>query len=310
VAPLARRAQGGLTRLSRHRRRAPREARYGDAAPAPRPGGAPVRPAKSEREQTLPRRNEAEAARWLYGRHAVAAALANPARRIRRIAALSESRDWLAGSVNGAKARTPQGLVVATLPRSEFEALLPEGAVHQGVALLADALPEPAIEDITEAQGAAGSAVVLLLDRVTDPHNIGAILRSAAAFGAAAVVIPEHGAPEVTGVLAKAASGALEHVPFLRVVNLVRTMETLKEAGFWCIGLDEEAEKTLAELAPSGRVALVLGSEGGGLRRLVRERCDLLAKLPTQGAIASLNVSNAAAVALYELVRKGPEKAG
>jgi 23S rRNA (guanosine2251-2'-O)-methyltransferase len=192
------------------------------------------------------------------------------------------------------------------LTRDEFELLLPEGAVHQGVALLADPLEEPSVEELAAVGADRETRVVLCLDRITDPHNVGAILRSAAAFGAEAVIMPEHGAPEVTGVLAKAASGALEHIAFLRVVNLVRAMESLKKAGFWCVGLDETGERSLAELAPSGRVALVLGSEGGGLRRLVRERCDLLARLPTRGAILSLNVSNAAAVALSELVRAAP----
>jgi 23S rRNA (guanosine2251-2'-O)-methyltransferase len=128
-------------------------------------------------------------------------------------------------------------------------------------------------------------------------------LRSAAVFGADAVVVPEYGAPEVTGVLAKAASGAVEHVPLVRVVNLARAMDALKEAAFWCVGLDESAERSLAEAAPKGRIALALGAEGAGLRRLTRERCDLLARLPARGAIKSLNVSNAAAVALYELTR-------
>jgi 23S rRNA (guanosine2251-2'-O)-methyltransferase len=219
---------------------------------------------------------------------------------------MPETRDWLAATASRAAARLPAGGEIAVLTRDEFELLLPEGAVHQGVALLADPLEEPSVEELAAVGADRETRVVLCLDRITDPHNVGAILRSAAAFGAEAVIMPEHGAPEVTGVLAKAASGALEHIAFLRVVNLVRAMESLKKAGFWCVGLDETGERSLAELAPSGRVALVLGSEGGGLRRLVRERCDLLARLPTRGAILSLNVSNAAAVALYELVRAAP----
>ncbi len=151
---------------------------------------------------------------------------------------------------------------------------------------------------------ASGRAVILLLDQIEDPHNVGAILRSAAAFGALAVVATTHGAAPVGGALAKAASGALETVPFVRVVNLARTLDRLKETGFWIVGLDETAGEELGALDPGERVALVLGSEGHGLRRLVCERCDYLARLPTLAAQPSLNVSNAAAVALYELSRQ------
>jgi 23S rRNA (guanosine2251-2'-O)-methyltransferase len=225
---------------------------------------------------------------------------ANPKRRIRRLVAVGDALEWLEGKRADAVARLPQA---ETLDRAALQALLPDGAVHQGVALLSEPLPVPALEDMIAEAGE--SAFVVLLDRVSDPHNVGAVLRSAAVFGVSAVVVPEYGAPEITGVLAKAASGAVEHVPLVRVVNLARAMDALKEAGFWCVGLDEEAERSLVGAAPKGRVALVLGAEGAGLRRLTRERCDLLARLPARGAIKSLNVSNAAAVALYELTRDG-----
>jgi 23S rRNA (guanosine2251-2'-O)-methyltransferase len=224
--------------------------------------------------------------------------LANPGRRVRRLVAVPDARDWVEAKRAEAAARVPP---TETLDRAALEALLPEGAVHQGVALLSEPLREPALEDVIAEAGER--ALVVLLDRVSDPHNVGAVLRSAAVFGADAVVVPEYGAPEVTGVLAKAASGAVEHVPLVRVVNLARAMDALKEAAFWCVGLDESAERSLAEAAPKGRIALALGAEGAGLRRLTRERCDLLARLPARGAIKSLNVSNAAAVALYELTR-------
>jgi 23S rRNA (guanosine2251-2'-O)-methyltransferase len=190
------------------------------------------------------------------------------------------------------------------LDRAALDALLPEGAVHQGWALQAEPLEPADLDDVLRAaEVTPGRSVVLVLDRVSDPHNVGAILRSAAAFGAAAVVLPEHGAPAQTGALAKAASGGLERVKLVRAVNLARTLDQLKAAGYWCCGLDENAGAPLAGLDLGPRVALVLGAEGGGLRRLVRERCDYQARLPTRADLPSLNVSNAAAIALYELAR-------
>ncbi len=156
------------------------------------------------------------------------------------------------------------------------------------------------MEDVLRAGPASGRCIIVVLDQLSDPQNIGAVMRSAAAFGALAVVISAHGAPAKTGALAKAASGALENMPLVRVVNLARALDRLKGAGFWVCGLDETAPQPLAQLDAGERVAIVLGSEGGGIRRLVRERCDFSARLPTRPAQPTLNVSNAAAVALYE----------
>lgn len=220
---------------------------------------------------------------------------------MRRLVGLPESAAELRQMAAAAAASLPPG-APEILDRTQFAMLLPGDAVHQGMALAAEPLPARDLDDVLDGMAdAAPPHVVVLLDQVTDPHNVGAILRSAAAFAARAVVITEHGAPPVTGALAKAASGALEAVPLIRVTNLARTLDRLKEAGFWCLGLDETAEKSIAEIDAGARIALVLGAEGVGLRRLTRERCDFIARLPTRGALSSLNVSNAAAIALYAL---------
>ncbi len=187
-----------------------------------------------------------------------------------------------------------------------MESLLPPSAVHQGLAVLAQPLGETAIEDIVRDCIEKSDAAVVILDQATDPRNIGAVMRSAAAFGAAAVVVQDRNAPAITGALCKAASGAVERVPFVRVVNLARAIGMLKDGGFWAAGLDPIAGRNLAEADLSGRVALVLGAEGHGLRRLTRDTCDELVKIPVAGGTDSLNLSNAAAVALYELARRRP----
>jgi 23S rRNA (guanosine2251-2'-O)-methyltransferase len=231
-------------------------------------------------------------AAWLYGWHAVRAALANPARRCLRLVVAHEGGRQALPSLRGLKPEV--------VCRAELDRLLP-GAVHQGVALLAEPLPEVALEEVLSKE--AGGPVVVL-DQVTDPQNIGAVVRSAAAFGAVCVILQERHAPAATGALAKAASGALEAVPLVREVNLARALERLKEHGYWCLGLDPEAPEALQRAKPQGRpVALILGAEGKGLRPLVARHCDGLARLPIRASVESLNVSNAAAVALYELAR-------
>jgi 23S rRNA (guanosine2251-2'-O)-methyltransferase len=262
----------------------------------PKTGADPSRsPQPADRAPASPRTSS----QWIYGRHAVAAALANPARRIRRAVALRDSAEQLASLLDDARAASrPEQPEI--LERRALDALLPQGAVHQGVALEAESLAAIDLEAVLAAlTPTPAPQIVVLLDQVTDPHNVGAILRSSAAFAAAAVIVPEHGGPPITGALAKAASGALEAVPFLRVTNLARCLDRLKEAGFWCVGLDSEAPQELGALDLPARIALVLGAEGAGLRRLVREHCDFLARLPTRGELTSLNVSNAAAIALY-----------
>jgi 23S rRNA (guanosine2251-2'-O)-methyltransferase len=245
-------------------------------------------------------------AHWLYGRHTVTAALANPERRWRRLVVLAgqeaEARSLLAAAAAKQSSQADPSLEV--LRREAFTALLPAGAVHQGFALEVEPLLKVSLDDfLREAKTVRARCVVLALDQVSDPQNIGAVLRSAAAFGGRAVVIATHGAPAITGALAKAASGAIDRVPLVRVVNLARSLAQLKAAGFWICGLDETADQRLAALDLGPRVVLVLGSEGSGLRRLVREQCDHLARLPTSALQPTLNVSNAAAVALYEFAR-------
>lgn len=248
----------------------------------------------------------AHAANWLYGVHTALAALANPARRCTRI--LVSDPD-LADRI--AATGTPeQQAVVEKVSREALDAALPDGAVHQGIAVLAAALAPVPMEDICDRISGQPPtsekwARLIVLDQVTDPHNIGAIVRTAAAFEASAVVVQDRHTPPVTGVLAKAASGGLEHCPIVRVTNLARALESLKRAGVWCIGLDSAEAQPLRAAKVAGPIALVLGAEGEGLRRLTRENCDALACIPHSGPLASLNVSNAAAIALYEISQPG-----
>lgn len=253
------------------------------------------------RAQTAAGRTPRPTGLWLYGSHAVVAALANARRHCRRLLVTEEAGRQLADTLTAlAERRLP---VAEPVVRAELDALLPPGAVHQGMALQVEPLTAVTIEDVAGEAKRRERAVVVVLDQVTDPHNVGAVLRSAAAFGALAVIVPDRHAPEETGALAKAASGALERMPLVRVVNVVRALGDLKAAGFWVAGLAADGPQTLAGAGLSGKVALVLGSEGDGLRRLTREHCDLMVRLPMSGDVESLNVSNAAAVSLYELAR-------
>jgi len=241
---------------------------------------------------------------YLYGLHAVAAALLNPARECRRLIVTPAGLEALEGTLHRARAEGLARPQPNTVGRPELEKLLPSGAVHQGAALEVAPLEEIDLEDLLRLPEDERPGAVVVLDQVTDPHNVGAILRSAAAFGAGAVIVTERHAPETTGTLAKSASGAVDVIPLIRVTNLARTLGDLQKAGYWCVGLDETGKRALPELDLTGRVAIVLGAEGTGLRRLTAERCDELARLPTGGPIATLNVSNAAAVTLYEWARK------
>jgi len=242
---------------------------------------------------------------WLYGIHPVLAALANPRRRAVRVLMTADAEASIGARLEVLGQSNPSGLPTPEIVSREIiDRSLPRGAVHQGVAAQVQGLDDTDIEDICRATEGLDNARVIILDQVTDPHNVGAVIRSAAAFNAAAVILPERNSPGDGGVLAKSASGALERVALVRVVNLARTLQRLKQAGFWCVGLDGDAQTPINEADLSGRVALVLGAEGEGLRRLTREHCDLMVRIPINRGMDSLNVSNAAAIALYELARR------
>ncbi len=308
---------------------------------------APERPIKRESER---RKASTADGLWFYGSHAVLAALANPRRGCRRLLVTREAARQHGETLQNLLRARQAPLTAESAQRAQLESLLPEGAVHQGLALRVEPLPALALEDLLDRladggdrpndggpndggqddgnqddgqqPGSAGRQVIVALDQVTDPRNVGAILRSAAAFGALAVIAPARHTAPASGALAKAASGALEALPYIEVSNLVRALAKLKAAGFWCLGLAGEAGPTLAQadtgadpragksvgkrvdrMAKAGApLVLVLGAEGKGLRRLTRENCDALARLPTRDPIASLNVSNAAAVALYQVL--------
>jgi 23S rRNA (guanosine2251-2'-O)-methyltransferase len=224
----------------------------------------------------------------LWGKHAVAAALDNPDRKILRAWATREAAQFM---------QFPKEVAVTLADVADLGRLVPHDAPHQGVVIEVEPLEDAWLDELLTA--ANEKAVILVLDQVTDPHNVGAILRSAAAFGAVGIVTQDRHSPPESGVVAKAASGALERLPWVRVVNLARALEEIGEAGFWRIGLAGDADMDLKDALGPQRVALVLGAEGPGMRQNTREHCDQLARLPISDAVESLNVSNAAAVALY-----------
>ncbi|MDB5722608.1 MAG: rlmB [Alphaproteobacteria bacterium] len=229
----------------------------------------------------------------LWGRHALTAALANPERRITRIFVTHDAAEEF---------DIPATIPITYADAADLGRLVPGDAPHQGIVADVERLPDILLADLLDA--AEDHRPLLVLDQVTDPHNVGAILRSAAAFDALGIVTQDRHAPPESGALAKAASGALETVPWVRVVNLARALDEIAEAGFWRIGLSGEADDTLEAALGPARVALVLGAEGEGMRQNTEAHCDALAKLPISGRVESLNVSNAAAIALYAAATK------
>jgi 23S rRNA (guanosine2251-2'-O)-methyltransferase len=233
---------------------------------------------------------------YLYGKHAALAAIANPMRKIKRVMVSKNTQAECARELSALKH-------IAVVDAAKIDALLPKDAVHQGICVECEPLEQPSLQEWLQQPTTNNQQPVLLLDQVSDPHNVGAILRSAAAFGIGAVVTLERNAAQETGTLAKSASGALEVVPLISVGNLAQAIELLKKAGYWVYGLDGEAKQTIGQVKFDAKTALILGAEGRGLRRLTAERCDMLVKIPMSGHMESLNVSNAAAVAMYEMFR-------
>lgn len=234
---------------------------------------------------------------WLFGRHAVLAALENPMRKIKRLIVVNKSQDQYQPALTeihlNHRALHPEIVTI-----EQFEKLLPPDSVHQGIALLTAPLPDNHLEDVCGILHDRKN-LVLVMDQVTDPHNVGAIIRSAAAFGAKAIVTTDRHAPPESGALAKSASGALETLPWVRVTNLSRALDQLADMGYWRVGLDGYADQDIRDADFGDNIVLVLGAEGKGIRKGTADHCDGLVKLPISRTVESLNVSNAAAVALY-----------
>jgi 23S rRNA (guanosine2251-2'-O)-methyltransferase len=273
----------------------PRGPRAPDAR-KPRPWPRKAERAHPPRGRERPPRNFDDDTVILYGWHTVKAALENPARRSRKLYATENAARRLAEDAVPLEV-TPE----LVRPDAIAHRLGPD-AVHNGLLAEADPLPAPELEEL-EAQGIV-QGIVLVLDQITDPHNVGAILRTAAGFAVTAVVTTARHSPEATGVLAKSASGALEYVPIVTVQNLARALEALRERGYLLVGLDSTGDTDLGDAALRAPLALVLGAEGKGLRQLTRATCDVVARLDLPGKIKSLNVSNAAALALYVASKK------
>jgi 23S rRNA (guanosine2251-2'-O)-methyltransferase len=240
----------------------------------------------------------------LFGFHAVREAWLNPERKIHALY-IDDLREFepVLQEAQARGLKRPQPIIT---DKMKIDQMTPKGSVHQGIALACAPLEEFFVQDMIIAAGDKSHVTLVMLDQVTDPHNVGAIMRSASAFGASGVIMQKKHAPEIDGLLAKSACGAVEHLPVAYETNLSRAIEELKEGGFFVYGFDEHTNKDVSQIKPGGKSVLVFGSEGDGIRRLIKEHCDELLKLPTQGPIQSLNVSNAAAIALFALAPKKP----
>lgn len=271
--------------------------RSGDASAGPKPGGWNPNPPAKAFSSAAPRpgRGKVDADGFLWGRHPVLAALANPARK--GMGRLLATADRAAEIEREAAVHAHK---IEVMDAQTLERMLPAGAVHQGLAFKVQPLEGVALEDLAE----PAEGIIVMLDQLTDPQNVGAIFRSALAFGARGIVVQDRHSPVLAGALAKAAAGATERLPCARVTNLSRALERLADLGWRAVGLDGASDELLENALDHRPTVLVMGSEGDGIRRLVAEHCDVLAKIPMPGGFESLNVSNAAAVALYEATRK------
>lgn len=251
---------------------------------------------KKFHKQTTPTQDNKNQPLIIYGRHAVLSALKNPKRRIQKLLITAENRAEIE--------KISPSIPFTIIDKKDFNKILSEDAVHQGFALYCARLESYDIADLVEMAEAKQRCCILILDQVTDPQNIGAIIRSCAAFNTLGLIVQDKNSPLESGAMDKAAAGTIEFVPIARVTNLSRAIETLKENGFWVMGMDGYAETTIDKINKDGKIAIVMGSEGKGMRRLVQENCDSSVKLPISPNVESLNVSTAAAITLYELSKK------
>jgi len=245
----------------------------------------------------------------LWGNHAVTAALANSDRKIYEIF-FTESKQKNIQKLINSRLSVSEGCKIKlnAISSRDLTSLLPDHSVHQGLAAIVGELDNGGLDLLINRTYSSRYSFVVVLDQVTDPHNLGAVIRSAAAFSVDAIIVHDRSTPQLDGALGKAASGALEHIPIIRTKNIARTIDKLKKSEFWCIGLSDDSDNDLSSLGVHTRTAVVLGAEGEGLRRLTRESCDILARLPTSLNFPTLNISNAASITFYEIRKHLPSK--
>ncbi|MBL4836695.1 MAG: 23S rRNA (guanosine(2251)-2'-O)-methyltransferase RlmB [Kordiimonadaceae bacterium] len=275
--------------------RAPRRNRESANANAPSSSHAPRSSAPQGMEQAHALTPTSRNSYFLFGRNSVQAALANKSRECVRL--IGTEKSLADCPLPERRSKLP---IETHKHTGHIAASVPEGSPHQGILLEVRPLPGLDLQDLEP--NPQGKNIILMLDQVTDPHNVGACMRSAAAFGARALITQDRNSPDEGGVLARSAAGALEILPWLKVANLAQALDTLRHMGYWHVGLDGNTEQSIRTLKLGDNIVIVMGSEGKGLRPLVRKNCDVIAKIPMQGAVESLNVSNAAAISLYQLV--------